>query len=293
MTKLLYISLAIVSLVLSMTNMAFAGNISLAWDANPELDIAGYRVYYQADSAALPLEGFEAIEGDSPIDVGNASSLSLTGLPDGRVYYVAVSAYNAAGTESALSNIVASDWVPEPIAPTNGALDESTVETFIWGPAPQGYDVTYTLYYGTDPEFKAATILAPPNLPRIKLQPLSILSVLILFGLFVTIGKSTKRTFATGALVLTLGLAMTGCGGDGGGLSSIVVPGGDTTIAPPELPVEGGPTTSILFKGNTDYHEAYDLEPSTTYYWKVVAVDTTNPNLRYESPTNSFTTAVN
>ncbi len=144
MAKPFYISLAIVCLILSMANTALAVDISLAWDASQEPDIAGYKVYYQADSATLPLEGFEAIEGNSPIDIGNESNFSLTGLPEGQVYYVAVSAYNSTGAESEFSNIVASEWVPELIAPLNGALDEPTVATFIWGASPLVYSDCFT-----------------------------------------------------------------------------------------------------------------------------------------------------
>jgi len=296
MTKIFKATLTITCLILLMTNMVMAADLSLAWDANPDPDIAGYKVYYQADSVTQPFRGVEAIEGNSPIDAGPATSFSLTGLPDGSVYYIAVSAYNSTGEESVLSNIVASDWVPELIAPVKGALNEPTAEKFIWEDAPSDYDVTYTLYYGTGPELKVATNLAPLKWPRIKLQSPTLLFLLVLLGLFVTIGRSTKRKFATGILALSLGLALAGCGGggsDGGGLNGAIVSVGDTTSPSTELPIEGGPTTYFVFKDKADYHEVYDLEPSTTYYWKVVAQAVSNPNKKYESQTNSFTTSAN
>ena len=66
--------------------------ISLSWAANPESDVIGYKVYYDAD-AIYPYTGTGAAQGDSPIDVGNALSVTLTGLPVGR-YHFAVTAYD-------------------------------------------------------------------------------------------------------------------------------------------------------------------------------------------------------
>ena len=55
----------------------------------------------------------------------------------------------------------------------------------------------------------------------------------------------------------------------------------------------GGSEPSELYsinKDTSDYHQAYNLEPSTTYYWKVVATDTQDPDLTYESEVRQFTT---
>lgn len=68
-------------------------SLALNWNANPESDVIGYRVYYDTDSL-YPYSGTGADQGASPIDVGNAQSLTLTGLPPG-IYHVAVTAYDA------------------------------------------------------------------------------------------------------------------------------------------------------------------------------------------------------
>lgn len=68
-------------------------SISLSWAANPESDVIGYKVYYDVDEP-YPYTGAGADQGDSPIDVGNALSITLTGLPVGR-YHFAVTAYDA------------------------------------------------------------------------------------------------------------------------------------------------------------------------------------------------------
>ena len=70
-------------------------SITLNWSPNLESDLAGYKVYYDTDSG-FRYDGTGANEGDSPIDVGNATSFTLTGLAPGTRYYVAVTAYDTA-----------------------------------------------------------------------------------------------------------------------------------------------------------------------------------------------------
>lgn len=71
---------------------AGAGTLTLGWTAGPETDVTGYKVYYDTDSGC-PYSGVGAAEGASPIDVGNATSFMLTGLPTG-VKYLTVTAYD-------------------------------------------------------------------------------------------------------------------------------------------------------------------------------------------------------
>ncbi|MCX6035495.1 MAG: PKD domain-containing protein [Chloroflexi bacterium] len=68
-------------------------SIGLSWAANPESDVTGYKVYYDTDGK-YPYTGTGADQGASPIEVGNAHSLTLTGLPVGK-YYLSVTAYDA------------------------------------------------------------------------------------------------------------------------------------------------------------------------------------------------------
>ena len=52
----------------------------------------GYYVYYGNKSGEYL--GSIALQGPSPIKVGNTTSLTLTGLKNGTIYYFAVSAYS-------------------------------------------------------------------------------------------------------------------------------------------------------------------------------------------------------
>jgi hypothetical protein len=58
-------------------------DVYLQWDANSEPDLAGYRVYYQAESSDFLFQGIGAIEGPAPVDVGNQTTATINGLdPD-------------------------------------------------------------------------------------------------------------------------------------------------------------------------------------------------------------------
>ena len=72
-----------------------AATVTLAWNANPEPDIAGYRVYY--GTVAAPFGNL--------VDVGSPTA-TITNLENGVTYTFAVTAYNTAGAESAYSQPV-------------------------------------------------------------------------------------------------------------------------------------------------------------------------------------------
>src|SRR5688500_6973286 len=80
----------------SMASSAFADVINLAWDANAEPNIAGYRVSYGTSSGNLP----------NTLDVGNQTSARVAGLTGGQRYYFVVRAYNTSGITSAPSGEV-------------------------------------------------------------------------------------------------------------------------------------------------------------------------------------------
>jgi len=72
------------------------GSVVLAWDANTEPDVSGYKLYYGTASATY----------GTPITVGNLLTYTVPGLTDGLTYYFAVTAYDTFGNESGYSNEV-------------------------------------------------------------------------------------------------------------------------------------------------------------------------------------------
>ena len=82
-------------------------DVSLSWDPNTDSNLAGYKIYYKSGSFGPPYDGTGANEGDSPIDVGDVTEFTLTGLTDGATYFFVVTAYATQDLESGYSNEVA------------------------------------------------------------------------------------------------------------------------------------------------------------------------------------------
>ena len=87
-------ALAVLASVLVLFPMiAYGAAVGLAWDANTESDLAGYKVYYGTTSGNY----------SQSIDVGNTTEYTLTGLAENVTYYIAVTAYDLGNNESAYS----------------------------------------------------------------------------------------------------------------------------------------------------------------------------------------------
>ena len=76
--------------------MGEGGNssITLRWDPVPDEDISGYLLYY-GDRPGVYF-GKDAMEGVSPIDVGNTEGFTLTGMENGKLYYFTLVSYDNA-----------------------------------------------------------------------------------------------------------------------------------------------------------------------------------------------------
>ena len=125
---------------------ANALDLTLAWDANTEENLGGYKIYYDTDGSGEPYNGTGAVQGPSPIDVGNVLEFTLTGLSDdlGTIYYFAATAYNTDDTplESDYSNEVLSRC--ELIVTITGSGAVVQVPPGVDGIQASGIEVTVT-----------------------------------------------------------------------------------------------------------------------------------------------------
>jgi hypothetical protein len=93
---------------------------NLSWTGLPSFTTGyGYKVYYDTDNAIPPYEGTGLPQGASPINVGDQTTYTLTGLDPSKDYYVAVTAYDNEGHESWYSNVEQKKggyWIYLPLA---------------------------------------------------------------------------------------------------------------------------------------------------------------------------------
>ena len=91
-------SLAALSLILTLVPaIAYADDVTLAWDANSEPDVTGYKLHYGTNSGDY----------SNSIDVGNVTQHTVSNLQQGETYYFAATAYDVNDAESDYSAEVA------------------------------------------------------------------------------------------------------------------------------------------------------------------------------------------
>jgi len=91
LSGLLLLLLAILSLLVP---AAHAAQVTVAWDPNPEPEVAGYKIYYGTSPGSYT----------ASLDAGNATSILISGLQDGATYFFSAVAYDASNNESGFSN---------------------------------------------------------------------------------------------------------------------------------------------------------------------------------------------
>lgn len=77
----------------SFIQVSSAADVKLAWDANTEPDLTGYKVYYGTAPRTY----------GTPLSPGNVTTHTVAGLAPGRTYFFAVTAVNGSNQESSYS----------------------------------------------------------------------------------------------------------------------------------------------------------------------------------------------
>jgi fibronectin type 3 domain-containing protein len=80
--------------LLGLSGAVWAKSVTLAWDANTESDLAGYKMYWGTASEIY----------NNSVDVGNQTSYTVIELIEGQTYYFAATAYDTSKNESGYSN---------------------------------------------------------------------------------------------------------------------------------------------------------------------------------------------
>lgn len=263
-----------------------AESATLTWDQNTEPEVVGYKIYYQTNAPDFPFNGTNLLEGPSPIIVdGSANTSLLINLPeDDNIYYFTATAFSDNWRESSFSNIIASEWIPSLLAPTNNALI-GTVVTFEWAHPPTNYKpgtsiLSFELYYGTDQNLdgSAMGVFTPntfsTNWAQFKLSIAILLAILLSLLMAIRDGF-VKRIWHPVCVGIGIGILVTQtcCGGGGGD-------DGEISLG-----------TYVVTDINDTEYQVSDLQPDTRYYWKIVAVD--NFGKHIVSLTHGFTTFCN
>ena len=113
--------------------------VILAWDANPEVDIANYRLSYGTSTGSYP----------TVIDAGQNLEASVPNLVQGATYYFAVSAVNTAGVQSRYSTEFQYYVDFEVSSPNGWTLMYADSEDFIGHSAPHAFDGNPNTFWHT------------------------------------------------------------------------------------------------------------------------------------------------
>lgn len=232
-----------------------AAQVQLAWDPNPELNIAGYRLYRGTAPGIY----------DASLDVGNVTNAVVSSLVANGTYYFALSAYNTDLLESPLSveiNAVAiQSTTLSPVAtPASYSLaEDSTLPILLAGTDPNNGVLSFTIVTqpsrgtlnGTPPRvtYVPAANFAGSDSFAFAVSSAGSVSVPASVSLSVTpvndrpVGFSQNRTVAEdGAIAITLG------GGD--------VDGDPITFSIRTQPTRGtlvGTPPNLTYRPNANY----------------------------------------
>jgi uncharacterized repeat protein (TIGR01451 family) len=127
--------------------IAGPNDISLAWNANTDPDLAGYQIAWGSSPGSHP----------NLIDAGNVTASTVTGLTTGNTYYFVVQAYDRARNFSGNSSEV------------SGVAGAAPILTLTVGESPDpvqaGADLTYTLNYANTGAAGATSVVVTDTIP--------------------------------------------------------------------------------------------------------------------------------
>jgi hypothetical protein len=108
-------------LIPAMLPAAFAKTVTLGWDSNDEPDLEGYVIYRNENSPGPPYSYSDTVPEGELADPLYPEA-KLTGLQEGKEYYIALTAYNTEGVESSFSNEICVEVINDAVEPCNASV---------------------------------------------------------------------------------------------------------------------------------------------------------------------------
>src|SRR5262245_13456082 len=142
--------------LLASASVLRAATVTASWNANPESDIAGYRLLYGTQSGVYT----------TTLDVGNVTSRVVT-VNAGQTYFFVVQAYDTSGLTSPNSaevpiTVPSTDPTLASLSPASGAAGTPITITGTNFGATQGTStVTFNGTPGTPTSWSATSIVVP------------------------------------------------------------------------------------------------------------------------------------
>ncbi len=104
------------------TSIDTVRSVRFSWSPNQE-EIKGYKLYYKFDTeSGSDNIGTSLNEGNSPIDVGNVTNFTLTGLQENGRYSFSITAYLEEEESDHSKELII--WIGEPLPPSIQAVIE-------------------------------------------------------------------------------------------------------------------------------------------------------------------------
>jgi len=140
LSSLSFLPFIIVTLLLLLSpHSARAADVTLAWDANTEADLAGYRIFYREEG--------QNYDYNNPGWEGTATTCTISALNDNTTYYFVARAFDTSNNESGDSDEVCYRPNRPPVLNPIGAktIDEAQLLEFtITASDPDGDSLTYS-----------------------------------------------------------------------------------------------------------------------------------------------------
>ncbi|MEW6299733.1 MAG: fibronectin type III domain-containing protein [Thermodesulfobacteriota bacterium] len=141
---------------------AHAAEVKVAWNANPEPHLAGYKLYYGQASKTY----------SSAVRLGKTTAYTVSGLEEGRTYYFTLTAYDTSGREGKPSAEIIHN-IPDVDTDGDGLTDRQERDLYKTDPRKadtdgdglgDGREVAYWgSAWGKDPDGDSLTNLLDPD----------------------------------------------------------------------------------------------------------------------------------